>query len=304
MFATYLRALTLCTVVAVAGPAAAETYANAHLLVSAETIAPRTVGAAETGSAESRPLVILDVRPIEAFAKGRIPGARQLDPQAVADPDSPVEGALRPLDEIAKLLGDLGVSAAADVVVYDDKGGFHAARIFWLLEYLGHRHVGLLDGGIQAWTAAGQTLETGKPEAVTPGDGATGRFASALTPRRHATADWILERQNDAKTIVIDVRPSAAFAEGHIPWAKNIPWKANLSADGTMKSAGDLRAHFEALGVTPDDNIVVHCQNGLASSHSYFALRLLGYSKVRTYHRSWSEWGAADDLPKASLSDG
>lgn len=304
MFATYLRALTLSTAMAVAAPAAAETYANPHLLVSAETIASRGAGAAETGNAASRPLVILDIRPVEAFTKGHIPGARQLDPQAVADPDSPVEGALRPLDEIAELLGNLGVSAEADVVVYDDKGGFHAARIFWLLEYLGHRHVGLLDGGVQAWTAAGQTLGTGKPQAVTPGDGATNRFAPALTPRRHATADWILERQNDAKTLVIDVRPSAAFAEGYIPWAQNIPWKANLDTDGTMKSADDLRAHFEALGVTPDDNIVVHCQNGLASSHSYFALRLLGYSKVRTYHRSWSEWGAADDLPKASLSDG
>ena len=80
--------------------------------------------------------------------------------------------------------------------------------------------------------------------------------------------------------------------------AKSIPWKRNLAEDGTLKSAAQLKTHFAALGVTPDKNIAVHCQNGKAAAHSYFTLRLLGYPRVRSYDRSWAEWGAADDLPK------
>jgi thiosulfate/3-mercaptopyruvate sulfurtransferase len=98
--------------------------------------------------------------------------------------------------------------------------------------------------------------------------------------------------------VVIDVRPSALFAKGHIPWARSIPWSLNLKADKTMKSADELLAHFASHGVTPDKNIASHCQDGKASAHSYFTLRLLGYPRLRSYDRSWMEWGAADDLPK------
>lgn len=237
--------------------------------------------------------LIVDVRSPEEYAQGHIPGARQIAPDAVADPDAPVGGVLRPLDEIAAIFEDLSVTPDTPVVFYDGGNGLHAARMIWLAEYLGLHRVSLLDGGLSAWSAAELPLETGSGPAVP-----NGAFSPAQTPRRIASADWILERRDDPGTVVIDVRPAVAFAAGHIPWAKNIPWKESLKEDLTMRSADDLRAHFEAQGVTPDKAIVVHCQNGLASAHSYVALRLLGYPRVRVYHRSWAEWGQARDLPK------
>lgn len=279
-------------------PANAKGYANPHLLISAADLAKRA-RRAETDSLrafDGAGLVLLDVRPIEAYRGGRIPGARPLDPNAVADPAAPVGGALRPIPEIAAMLGRLGIAADTEVVLYDDRGGFHAARMFWLLEYLGHRKVKLLDGGLKAWRAEKRPLADG-PAAPAP---KPRRFTPSLSPRRHATADYILERRADPETLVVDVRPVRLFSKGHIPWAKNIPWQGNLRRDAGMKSAAELRARFEGMGVTPDKNVVVHCENGLASAHSYVALRLLGYPRVRTYHRSWSEWGAADDLPKTA----
>ncbi len=280
-------AAAVVAMLGVGGPAmAASDYANADLLMTADALAER-------GGSEN--LLVLDIRPLEAFREGHIPGAVQIDPNAVVEPDSPVSGDLRSIDDLARLLGDHGVAADQEILLYDDKGGFHAARMFWLLEYLGHQNVSLLNGGLKAWTGAGHALETGDARAVE-----ARRFVPAITPRRFASAEYILEREGDQNTLVVDVRPTKMYDAGHIPWAQSIPWKGNLTEAGTMKTADELLAHFAAAGVTPDKNVVVHCQSGLASSHSYVALRLLGFPRVRTYHRSWAEWGEASDLPKAA----
>ena len=302
MITKYLSGTALCVVLTAAAlPASAEDYANPHLLTTADHLASNAGVSPATGEVTyGESAVVIDVRPAEAYEAGHVPGALRLDPDAVADPHSPVPGALQSAADLGALFAGLGISPETEVILYDGRGGFHAARVFWVLEYLGHRNVSLLDGGIQAWEAEGYEVETGaEPAQVTPG-----RFSPAVTPRRFASADWILERQDDAETVVIDVRPEHLFAEGHIPWAQSVPWAQNLDEDQTMKSAEELRAHFEAHGITPDDNIVVHCQNGLASAHSYFALRLLGYPQVRTYHRSWAEWGSAGDLPIATADAG
>ncbi|MEM1314541.1 MAG: sulfurtransferase [Pseudomonadota bacterium] len=302
MTMSIVRAAVLGAGLALAAPSAfAVDYANPQLLIDAEALAEVLDAARQAGrSSDDRARVVLiDVRPAEAFEAGRIPGAVHLAPDAVADPGSPIEGELRPVDDIARMLGDLGVSADARVVLYDDKGGFHAARMFWVLEYFGHRNAALLDGGVQAWERAGGALMRSPADRPEPQ-----AFSPALSPRRFASADWIMERRRDAAATVVDVRPAAAYAAGHIPWAVNVPWSANLEADKTMKSADALIAHFAARGVTSERAVVVHCQNGLASAHSYFALRLIGHPDVRTYHRSWAEWGSAGDLPVATAQDG
>ncbi len=261
-------------------------YANPELLVNATDLAQLTGGGHSEGN-----VVVIDVRSEAEYAAGHIPGARHLDPNEVVDSSSPIEGALKSEAEITQILSALGITADSRVVYYDDKAGFHAARMFWLSEHYGHRNVALLNGGLSAWTAAGYELSQDA------GDHQPARFAPAITPRRHASADYILETRDDSNTVVIDVRPTTLYAKGHIPWAKNLPWKGNLDEDGTFKSPADLADHFAAQGVTDARNVVIHCQTGLASSHSYVALRLLGYPKVRVYHRSWAEWGTAGDLP-------
>lgn len=299
MLKQLIGAATGATLAFAAATSANAGYANPHLLMEvAELAEGLTVLTEDGGTANDRSgVVLVDVRPQAAFAAGHIPGARHLDPNAVAAPDAPVDGTLRSVAEVAGILAGLGISPESRVVFYDDRGGFHAARMFWVAEYLGHRNVSLLNGGLTAWTAAGHGLETGlrwPPEAA--------RFAPAVSPRRHATADHILAHRDDPATVVLDVRPATLFAKGHIPWARNVPWSGNLAADGTFLPAGALAAHFAAHGVTPDMQVVIHCQNGLASAHSYVALRLLGHPRVRVYHRSWAEWGSDGALPVAAGS--
>jgi thiosulfate/3-mercaptopyruvate sulfurtransferase len=238
-------------------------------------------------------IVILDVRARDAYREGHIPGAVHLAADDIIDPNSHVEGELLPFETLAAMLGERGIGTKTRVVLYDDQGGFPAARLFWMLEYFGHKHASILNGGIPKWQQEGRELSSAVPM-VQPA-----AFALTLTERRYATADWIMDRKDDPSVVVIDVRPAKIYAAGHIPWALSIPWSDNLAPDKTMKPAAELIRHFAANGVTQDKNVVVHCQQGKAAAHSYFALRLLGYPRVRSYDRSWAEWGAADDLPKA-----
>jgi thiosulfate/3-mercaptopyruvate sulfurtransferase len=264
-------------------PAGAADYANPHLLVSSAEL-KEMLGRDD--------LRLIDVRPKQDYDSGHIRRALSIPADSVNDPTAQVEGA-RLLDhKLARLFGSRGIDRNTRVVLYDDKGGFHAARLFWMLDYFGHRQVSILNGGIQKWTADGYKLSRDRVKTR------PAQFTPTPMERRLASAEWLLEHRDDADVVVIDVRPPALYQDGHIPWARNIPWALNLARDGTMKSADELLAHFAAHGVTPDRNIASHCQDGKASAHTYFTLRLLGFPRIRSYDRSWAEWGAADDLPK------
>ncbi len=278
-----LAGLALAVAIGSGPPARAADYANPHMLVSPVTLKEMLA---------RDDVRIIDVRPKLDYDMGHIPKAQSIPADAVNDPTAQVPGARLLDDKLADLFGGHGIDKNTHVVLYDDKGGFHAARLFWMLDYVGHNKVSILNGGIQKWTAEGHKLTNDKiklkPAQLTP------------TPRerRIATADWLLERRDDPDVVVIDVRPPALFQKGHIPWARSIPWAQNLAADGTMKSADELWLHFASHDVMPDKNIATHCQDGKASAHTYFTLRLLGFPRIRSYDRSWAEWGAEPDLPK------
>lgn len=270
-------------IVLVASPALASEYANPQLLVETDQLAAMS----------AKPDVrVVDVRAKADYDAGHIPNAVHLGFQDVVDAGSHIQSAILPNAQVAKMLGQRGIGKDTMVIFYDDTGGFRAARLFWMMEYFGHRRTAIVNGGYTKWLSEKRPITKAVPtvQATT--------FPIDLTERRVATADWLLDRQQDANVVVIDVRGPGAYAKGHIPWAKNIPWKGNLTADKTLKSADELHEHFATNGVTKDKNVAVHCQDGRAAAHSYFTLRLLGYPRVRSYDRSWAEWGMADDLPK------
>ena len=200
-----------------------------------------------------------------------------------------------PADEVAAVLGRLGITPDKHVIVYDEIGGQRAAKMFWLLECLGFERVAVLEGGMERWLAEGRTVTRLQPK-VDP-------VAFTVDPQldRQATAEWILSRLHDDGLVLLDCRSQEEFAEGHIPGAQLRPWDQTLTRQAyqAFREADGLRAEFARLGVTRDKEIVMYCRTGVRAAHTYLALRLLDYPRVRTYEGSWTEWSARPDLPKA-----
>ncbi len=247
-------------------------------------------------------LAIVDTRPAEPFASGRIPGARHFDPYFV-NCDDTSEAPLASFTRMwANLLGWRGVRSSDTIVFYGDFTDMCAARCFWFAEYLGHKDVHVLDGGIRAWTRAGLPLESSSqpPKPV--------KFAFTAEPSRVATRASVLAAIEDGECVVLDNRSAAEFSGddrrakygGAIPGARHCDWE-NLydHQSGAMKPVDALRHVFEDRGATPHKDITVYCNTGYRSAHAYLALRLLDYPRVRNYVGSWQEWGNRDDLPIA-----
>jgi thiosulfate/3-mercaptopyruvate sulfurtransferase len=266
-------------------------YANAQLLTTPQALA-------EAQSAAQKPLV-LDIRASEDYANGHIPGAVHLDLWGLSlidtDP-APLNAFMWIVDHLFNLRG---VAADTPIVVYDDQSGMRAARAFWFLEYFGHARVQVLDGGFGAWVKAG--LPVTREAAAPPKSTWTG------TREADRIATWrdVKDRLGHPDVVILDTRSDAehrgtlvrAKRGGAIPGAVNVEWTRNLAEDGSFKPAEELRAMYEAAGVTPDKEVVTYCQGGYRAAHSYLALRLLGYPRVRNYTGSWKEWGDREDLP-------
>jgi thiosulfate/3-mercaptopyruvate sulfurtransferase len=268
---------------------------------TAEPLAPLLTTPAELASelAGATPPLLIDLRPAEQFAQGHIRTAVHLDLWGLSliDTDD------APLRAFMWMIGHLfslrGVTPDRPVVVYETDSGMRAARALWFLEYLGHPHVRVLDGGIRAWARAGLPVTT---EGVTP-------VASSWhgTPDAAKLATWrqVYERLGQPATIILDTRSDAEYygdvvrakRGGAIPGAVHIEWTRNLADDGRFKSLAELRAMYDAAGVTADREVVTYCQGGYRAAHAYLALRLLGFPRVRNYTGSWKEWGDREDLP-------
>lgn len=270
-------------------------YANPELLIAPAELAGRL----GLSGGDRVPVTLIDLRPAEDYAAGHLPGAVHLDLFGV----SLIDTSSGPLDAflwiIAHLLVSRGVSRDTPVIVYDEQSGIRAARALWFLEFFEHPHAQLLDGGYAAWAREG-FLTTTTSIAPDKGDWSVGRAVERL-----ATWQDVQDRLGRADVVMLDTRSDGEYygttvrakRGGAVPGAIHIEWTRNLSPDGSYKPADELSAMYLAHGVTADREVVAYCQGGYRAAHSYLALRLLGYPKVRNYLGSWKEWGDREDLP-------
>ncbi len=265
-------------------------YTNPHLLWSVDELKSRL---------QDPKLVLMDMRPPEAFANGHIPGARSFDIFGISLIDTRPEALDAFLWMIEHLIQAKGVNSDSTVVVYDDIAGMRSARLFWFLEFFGHDDVHMLNGGFNAWQAAG--LPVTQEAAVPKG----GNFKMKPRSERIATAEDVRARLNNPSAVIVDTRNDAEYTGqlvrsrrgGAIPGAVHLEWTNNLNEKGFFKSADELTKMYAEKNIGPEKEVIPHCQGAYRSAHTYLALRLLGYPKVRNYLGSWGEWGNRLDLP-------
>jgi thiosulfate/3-mercaptopyruvate sulfurtransferase len=232
-----------------------------------------------------------------------LPGAQYLHlDDDLSGPKSGSNGR-HPLPERAALaatLGRCGIGPATPVVAYDAQGGPYAARAWWLLCWLGHEDVAVLDGGVAAWRAAGGALQTQAPAA------AASTAPYPLHAPALATLDAAAVRAGLGRLNLIDARAGERFrgdvepldrAPGHIPGARNRFFKDNLAADGGFKSAAALRSEWQALSASGDP--VHYCGSGVTACHNLLAAAHAGLGLGTLYPGSWSEWSSDPARPQA-----
>lgn len=243
---------------------------------------------------------IVDMRP-RGYADGHIPGAVWLDNNAIRIPTRPPVF-LPSAQEFESLMARLGISNGTRVVVYDERGGIYAARLWAVLAHYGHENVALVDGGWTQWAAESRPTET---EAVAP---PPGRFLVKPGRLGIATADDVRAAIN-TPTRLVDARTPGeidgtdlrgirrgGFIESSIP----VYWEDTLQKPSvTFRSPAEIAALWRSKGIAPADGVITYCQVGMRASHDAFTLALIGHdlASLRVYYGSWEEWGSRDDTP-------
>jgi len=237
-----------------------------------------------------------------SWRAGHLPGARYLHLERdLSGAKAGAGGEFRgrhPLPscaDFAATLGRIGIAPSTQVVAIDRQGGMYAARLWWMLRWMGHIDVAVLDGGVPAWTASGGALTSDAPAPI----------ASAPYPDRAALVGAIDATALAAelgRVRLINARAAERFrgeiepldkAAGHIPGATNRFFKANLGADGRFKPAAQLRTEFSALlGAQTASNTVHQCGSGVTACHNLLAMEHAGLAGSKLYPGSWSEWSA------------
>lgn len=203
------------------------------------------------------------------------------------------------------LMSNFGVKNDTHVIILGvDGGNPFTTGAFWLMKYFGHDKVSYLDGGIKKWIQE-KRVTTGKPAIVN-----NTKYSARPDDSIFATASYVLQNIGNPDTVILDVRsvdeytgkanPVENKRTGHIPGAINMNfYPTNLNSDGTFKSGKELKAEYEAKGVTKDKEVIIYCQGGIRAAHTHFVLQyLLDYPRVRNYVGSWGEWGNRLDPAK------
>jgi len=249
----------------------------------------------------------------EAYAAGHLPHAVFADMETeLSGAKHGADGAFRgrhPLpskDALVEVLRRWGVNGGTQVVAYDAHGGMYAARLWWLLRWLGHEAAAVLDGGLPAWQALGQPLSSDPPD---PRSAGTIEVRAPFVPT--VTVAEVLDNIESEGRTVVDARAADRFrgenetidpVGGHIPGAKNRFFKDNLNNDGRFKAPEQLREEFGAIVGDPN-KAIMQCGSGVTACHNLLALEVAGMPGAALYPGSWSEWSADPARPVATGAD-
>jgi thiosulfate/3-mercaptopyruvate sulfurtransferase len=237
---------------------------------------------------------------VSEYRRGHIPGAvyASLDDDLSGD-EGPGRHPLPSPEEFGETLARFGITPSTRVVAYDDRGGAIASRLWWMLTDQGHKATSVLNGGLQAWVAAGHALATreGVPRR---GDFPTRPWQDVVS------RGDVISRQDN--TVLIDARSLDRYRgdeepvdtkAGHIPGAISLPQEQNLTEDLGFLPPEFLRSRFTDVGILMSPDVIVHCGSGVTACHNILAMEVAGIHRPRLYVGSWSDW-SAQDLPVAT----
>ena len=277
-------------------------------LISAAELAER-LGGADLRVFDVRHDLMNHAAGRQAYEAGHIAGARYLDHETELAAPRTGKNGRHPLPsraEFGALMAAHGVTPQTLVVAYDASGGMYAAHLWWMLRWLGHERVAVLDGGWQAWTAAGLPVSTEPGVAARPGQPVEPGASLDAT----VDAATVLANIAQPAFTVIDARAANRYrgevepmdpVAGHIPGALNRPNGENLRTDGRFKAPEQLRAEFTALLAGRDPAAIVHqCGSGITACHNLLSMEIAGLSGSRLYPGSWSEWCSDPSRPVAT----
>lgn len=240
----------------------------------------------------------------EQYRAAHVPGASYASlGHDLAVPDGG-RGGRHPLpahDAMAATFGRLGVTAGVQAVAYDQGNGMYASRLWWMLRYMGHDAVAVLDGGIEKWLREGRPTRAGAETRL------PAAFAGTPRPDMRVTANQVWARLGDPSMTLVDARAPSRYegreepldrVAGHIPGARNHFFQSNLQPDGTFLPPEALREKFAAvLGETPPDQVTLYCGSGVTACHNLLAMERAGLTGMKLFPGSWSEWSADPERP-------
>lgn len=270
-------------------------YAHPEVLIDTEWVSKNPPN-------ENLKIVEVDYDPENGYRKGHIPGASLIWWRR--DINDPNTRDIVNKQQFEALMSKNGIKPETSVVLYGDFNNWFAAFAFWVFKYYGHKDVRIMNGGRKKWELEKRPYTTEEPKIVAT------NYASQPPDEGLRAYLFDVRRALDKSEVgLVDVRSPKEFTGeitappeypmehaqrgGHIPKAQNIPWATAVNdADGTFKTAEELKQNYVPKGITPDKEIICYCRIGERSSHSWFVLKyLLGYPQVRNYDGSWTEWG-------------
>lgn len=270
-------------------------YAHPEVLVDTEWVAKNPPN-------DNRKLVEVDYDPENGYRKGHINDASLI--WWKRDINDPLRRDIISKKQFEDLMGKNGIKPDTEVILYGDFNNWFAAFVFWVFKYYGHENLKIMNGGRKKWELENRSYTTDTPQIK-----ATQYKAAPPDEGLRAYLFDVWRSLDKVDSVMVDVRSPKEFTGeitappeypmehaqrgGHIPGANNIPWATAVNdADGTFKPSEELNQIYQSKGVTPDKNVICYCRIGERSSHTWFVLKyLLGYSEVRNYDGSWTEWG-------------